>query len=80
VDLDAFRALLTPAGQRVLTELGEHTPDDGGLSDDGLLATATALRKRHPAAAGWTGLRGGRADPAGGGAGRSAGPAAGSYT
>jgi SAM-dependent methyltransferase len=44
VDLDAFRALRTPHGARVLAEVGGR--DTGEAS---LLATVSALRRTHPA-------------------------------
>lgn len=42
-DLDSFAALLTPEGQALLAELRDHDPADE-------LATATRLRRDHPAA------------------------------
>ncbi|MFB6435785.1 methyltransferase domain-containing protein [Streptomyces sp. NPDC056411] len=41
-DLDTFSALLTPEGQALLAELRDHDPADE-------LATATRLRRDHPA-------------------------------
>ncbi|MFD0685572.1 class I SAM-dependent methyltransferase [Actinomadura fibrosa] len=44
MDIAAFLELLTPSGQAVLAEAGDHD-----VSEDGLLATASRLRERHGA-------------------------------
>jgi hypothetical protein len=44
VDIEGFQALLSPVGQAILAEAA-----DADVSEDGLLATASRLRSRHPA-------------------------------
>ena len=44
MEVEAFRALAEPAGQRVLAEVGAR-----GTAEDSLLATVSALRRSYPA-------------------------------
>ncbi|MFC6931911.1 SAM-dependent methyltransferase [Actinomadura yumaensis] len=44
MDIEAFRGLLTPSGQALLAEAGA-----ADVSEDGLIGTASRLRRGHPA-------------------------------